>query len=35
MTTRGIRRKKSYLSDCKIAVIGLAGVGKSGKNTEF
>lgn len=30
MTTR-IRRKKSSLSEVKIAVIGATGVGKSGK----
>lgn len=30
MTTRGIRRKKSSLSEVKIAVIGAQGVGKSG-----
>lgn len=31
MTTRGIRRKKSYLVDAKIAVCGEKSVGKSGK----
>ena len=31
MTTKGIRRKKSCLSETKIAIIGLTGVGKSGK----
>lgn len=31
MTTRGIRRKKSYLVDAKIAVCGQKSVGKSGK----
>lgn len=31
MTTRGIRRKKSYLVDAKIAVCGQKAVGKSGK----
>lgn len=31
MTTRGIRRKKSSLSEVKIAVIGAQSVGKSGK----
>jgi hypothetical protein len=30
MTTRGIRRKKSYLVDAKIAVCGQKSVGKSG-----
>lgn len=30
MTTRGIRRKKSSLSEVKIAVVGAQGVGKSG-----
>lgn len=34
MTTRGIRRKKSSLSEVKIAVIGAQGVGKSGKLTD-
>lgn len=33
MTTRGIRRKKSSLSEVKIAVIGAQGVGKSGEYT--
>ncbi len=28
---RGIRRKKSSLTDVKIAIIGAPGVGKSGK----
>lgn len=32
MTTRGIRRKKSYLVDAKIAVCGHKSVGKSGRN---
>jgi hypothetical protein len=31
MTTRGIRRKKSYLVDAKIAVCGQKSVGKSGR----
>lgn len=31
MTTRGIRRKKSYLVDAKIAVCGHKSIGKSGK----
>lgn len=31
MTTRGIRRKKSTLTELKIAVIGAPSVGKSGK----
>lgn len=31
MTTRGIRRKKSSLTELKIAVVGSPGVGKSGK----
>jgi hypothetical protein len=31
MTTRGIRRKKSYLVDAKIAVCGHKSVGKSGE----
>lgn len=35
MTTRGIRRKKSSLSDVKVAVIGYPGVGKSGKHFHF
>lgn len=30
MTTRGIRRKKSSLSEVKVAVVGYSGVGKSG-----
>ena len=30
MATRGIRRKKSSLSEVKIAVFGAATVGKSG-----
>lgn len=30
MTTRGIRRKKSSLSEVKVAVIGAPSVGKSG-----
>lgn len=30
MTTRGIRRKKSTLTELKIAVVGAPGVGKSG-----
>ena len=29
---RGIRRKKSSLSEVKIAIIGAPGVGKSGKD---
>lgn len=33
MTTRGIRRKKSYLVDAKIAVCGQKSVGKSGKSS--
>lgn len=32
MTTRGIRRKKSTLSEVKVAVVGLSSVGKSGKD---
>lgn len=28
---RGIRRKKSSLSEVKVAVVGAPGVGKSGK----
>jgi len=35
MTTRGIRRKKSSLSEVKIAVVGAQGVGKSGKVVYF
>lgn len=35
MTTRGIRRKKSYLVDAKIAVCGHKSVGKSGKFCKF
>lgn len=35
MTTRGIRRKKSYLVDAKIAVFGQKSVGKSGESGEF
>lgn len=35
MTTRGIRRKKSSLSEVKIAVIGALGVGKSGMYSDF
>lgn len=35
MTTRGIRRKKSYLAEIKVAVIGAPGVGKSGKFSHF
>lgn len=31
MATRGIRRKKSSLSEVKIAVFGAATVGKSGR----
>lgn len=31
MTTRGIRRKKSYLVDAKVAICGKKSVGKSGK----
>lgn len=34
MTTRGIRRKKSTLTELKIAVVGSPGVGKSGKIDE-
>lgn len=34
MTTRGIRRKKSTLTELKIAVIGSPGVGKSGKKID-
>lgn len=30
MSTRGIRRKKSSLSEVKVAVIGAPSVGKSG-----
>lgn len=30
MATRGIRRKKSSLSEVKVAVFGASGVGKSG-----
>lgn len=33
MTSRGIRRKKSYLVDAKIAVCGQKSVGKSGKSS--
>lgn len=32
MTTRGIRRKKSSLSEVKVAVLGAQSVGKSGKD---
>lgn len=35
MTTRGIRRKKSYLVDAKIAVCGQKSVGKSGLLTHL
>lgn len=35
MTTRGIRRKKSSLSEVKIAVIGCQGVGKSALSVRF
>lgn len=31
MTTRGIRRKKSTLTELKIAVVGAPSVGKSGR----
>lgn len=30
MNTKGIRRKKSSLSEIKVAVVGAPGVGKSG-----
>lgn len=30
---RGIRRKKSSLSEVKVAVVGAPGVGKSGKSS--
>lgn len=32
MNGKGIRRKKSSLSEVKVAVIGAPGVGKSGKS---
>ncbi|CAO1345786.1 unnamed protein product [Diamesa serratosioi] len=35
MTTKGIRRKKSCLSETKIAIIGLSGVGKSALTVRF
>lgn len=35
MTTRGIRRKKSYLVDAKIAVCGQKSVGKSGEKRQI
>uniref|UniRef100_A0A1L8DNG2 small monomeric GTPase n=1 Tax=Nyssomyia neivai TaxID=330878 RepID=A0A1L8DNG2_9DIPT len=35
MTSRGIRRKKSSLSEVKIAVIGAPGVGKSALTVRF
>ncbi|XP_052860478.1 ras-like protein family member 11B [Anopheles cruzii] len=35
MTTRGIRRKKSYLAEIKVAVIGAPGVGKSALTVRF
>lgn len=35
MTTRGIRRKKSYLVDAKIAVCGEKAVGKSGMSLQM
>ncbi|KAL9902497.1 ras-related and estrogen-regulated growth inhibitor isoform X1 [Glossina fuscipes] len=35
MTTRGIRRKKSTLTDLKIAVVGAPGVGKSALIVRF
>lgn len=35
MTTRGIRRKKSYLVDAKIAVCGQKSVGKSGEKKYY
>ncbi|XP_055384067.1 ras-related and estrogen-regulated growth inhibitor [Condylostylus longicornis] len=35
MTTRGIRRKKSSLSEVKIAVVGAPGVGKSALIVRF
>jgi len=35
MTTKGIRRKKSYLSEIKIAVIGAPCVGKSALTVRF
>lgn len=35
MTTRGIRRKKSTLSEVKIAVVGAPGVGKSALTVRF
>lgn len=31
MNTKGIRRKKSSLTEIKVAVVGAPGVGKSGK----
>lgn len=33
MNTKGIRRKKSSLSEVKVAVLGAPGVGKSGEFT--
>lgn len=33
MNTKGIRRKKSSLSEVKVAVVGAPYVGKSGKST--
>uniref|UniRef100_A0A182J026 small monomeric GTPase n=1 Tax=Anopheles atroparvus TaxID=41427 RepID=A0A182J026_ANOAO len=35
MTTRGIRRKKSYLAEIKVAVIGAPCVGKSALTVRF
>uniref|UniRef100_A0A1Q3FQE2 small monomeric GTPase n=1 Tax=Culex tarsalis TaxID=7177 RepID=A0A1Q3FQE2_CULTA len=35
MTTKGIRRKKSYLAEIKVAVIGAPGVGKSALTVRF
>ncbi|VVC94279.1 unnamed protein product [Leptidea sinapis] len=35
MTTRGIRRKKSSLSEVKVAVIGAPSVGKSALTVRF
>lgn len=32
MNSKGVRRKKSSLSEVKVAVIGAPGVGKSGKS---
>lgn len=31
MNAKGIRRKKSTLSEVKVAVVGAPGVGKSGR----